>query len=131
MVSYSIIIYYGQNTSAMAKKRTKNLMVMTVRLHPKLYEKLGWLATERNDTIADTIRTILATATRGVMPPKALKSREIVCEENEWGNWEKVAVSMNTSVDKLVGRLMNGLAARSGFLNQENEVPLAPDQQTE
>lgn len=113
----------------MARRKTKTLQVMTVRLHPKIHEKLGWLATERNETIADTMRSILTTATRNVLPPKALKSREIVTSETEWENWQKVATKMGTSIDQLVGRLMNGLANRAGF--QTNEAPQSPDQQTE
>jgi hypothetical protein len=88
------------------------------------------MATEANETIADTMRTILATGTRGVMPPKQLKTSEIVCTESEWESWGKVAASMHTTTDKLVARLMNGLATRAG-ITQTSEVPLAPDQRTE
>lgn len=109
----------------MAKKKSRSLMVTTLRLNPNHYEKLGYLAEEQGLTIADVTRNIIATAVRGVTPPKQLKAREIVSSEGEWESWEKVAVSMNTTTDKLVARLMNGLAIRAGL------APLAPDQQTE
>lgn len=114
----------------MAKKKTRSLTVMTLRLNPVHIQKLGYLASEQETTVADILRNLIAVAVRGVTPPKALKAREIVCEEEQWSNWQKVAAKMNTSPDRLITRLMDGLAVRNGF-TQTSLAPLAPDLRTE
>lgn len=78
------------------------LEARSVRLPPKTWEKLGWLAESRGLQQSDLIRSLLGDAVIGVLPPKSYKTGEIQAPDTDWKAWNDAADKLGVPIDKLI-----------------------------
>lgn len=82
---------------------------VSLRIPVEIWEKLGWLAIERNRDKSEVIRDILEHGTRNARDPESRKHRRIRATEAEWQAWEDMAEHMGVTIDDLVTTTMRRL----------------------
>lgn len=88
-----------------------NLVSYHLRLSPAIMEKIGWIAENQGTTTSEIVRGVLRHAARDAKPPVRLETNDIKASETEWRDWREVAETLGVSVDALLRKVMNKVAA--------------------